>query len=62
VFIDAVSTQLTEDMVELCIENDIPLEVWDQWSASQIVSAHSYISGFTTDTVIAGVELYKAAK
>lgn len=60
VFIDAVSTELTDDMIYLCAENDIPVEVWDLWSAEQIRSANKYISGFTTDTVIAGVELYKA--
>lgn len=62
VFIDAVSEQLTDTMVEACAENSIPLEVWDLWSAEQIASAHSYISGFTTDTLVAGVEMYKATR
>ena len=60
VFINAVSEQLTNEMIALCAKNNIPLEVWDLWSAEQIVSANSYISGFTTDAIIAGVELYRA--
>lgn len=62
VFIDAVSEQLTDTMVQACAENNIPLEVWDLWSAEQIVAAHSYISGFTTDILVAGVEMYKATR
>ena len=60
VFIDAVSEETTDEMIALCADNGIPVEVWDLWSAEQIVSANSYISGFTTDTIIAGAALYKS--
>lgn len=60
VFIDALSQELTNEMVNLCIENNIPIEVWDLWSEKQIKEANPYISGFTTDTIVAGVVLYKS--
>lgn len=54
VFLDTISTNLTEEMVQLCAEKEIPVEVWDLWSEEQVLAADSYISGFTTDAVIAG--------
>lgn len=54
VFLDIVSTQLTEELREKCMEQEIPVEVWDLWSEEQILAADGYISGFTTDAVIAG--------
>ena len=42
------------------MEQEIPVEVWDLWSAEQILGADSYISGFTTDEIIAGTALWEA--
>lgn len=61
VIIDAGYSYITDDMVVLCQDADIPLEIYGLDTAAAIIASNSYISGFTTDTVIAGVELYKAA-
>lgn len=62
VFIDACNYALTEAMVTLCANNNIPIEVWDLSEITEFSSASPYVSGFTTDKNIAGAELYKAAR
>lgn len=62
VFINAAGNDLTNEIIASCQESDIPLEVWAVGNGASIVSANSYISGFTTDAVIAGVVLYESAK
>lgn len=61
VIIDAGYSYITDDMVALCKDADIPLEIYGLNTATAILNSNAYISGFTTDTVIAGVELYKSA-
>lgn len=60
VFLDVQNAQLTGEIREQCMEQEIPVEVWDLWSAEQILGADSYISGFTTDEIIAGTALWEA--
>lgn len=53
VFIDA-ATASSETAVTLCIQNNIPLEVWSRNTVTDICAANAYISGFTTDSIVAG--------
>ena len=50
----------TDAEIELCADADIPLEVWTVNSVSTILSLPDYMSGITSDTLIAGYELYTA--
>lgn len=58
VFLDAKLANLTDNLVSLCIEADIPLEVWTVNDKSAIENMHPYISGVTSDNLIAGKVLY----
>ena len=60
VFIDAGFGRLTNETVNLCINADLPLEVWTVNSESSIASMPPYISGVTSDSVHAGRTLYNA--
>lgn len=60
VVIDAGFGRLTTETVQLCIDADLPLEVWTVNSASNINNMHTYISGVTSDSVHAGRTLYSA--
>lgn len=62
VFLDVSCGELTEDMVELCVEQDIPVEVWNVDDEETILAADGYVSGFTTDTLIAGAMLWAAER
>lgn len=57
VFIDVQSSVLTDDMVQLCIDADIPLEVWTINASHGVNTMNPYISGVTSDSLIAGKEL-----
>lgn len=61
VFIDANATVLTDSMVQMCIDADIPLEIWGTNTSSYVLSMNPYISGVTTDSVIANRVLYDDA-
>lgn len=52
VFLD--SSDYDDEAVQLCIEADIPLEIWTVNSAATIESMNPYISGVASDTLIAG--------
>lgn len=61
VFIDAGSA-LTSEEVSLCSAADIPLEVWTVDSESTIQNLDPYVSGVTSDNLIAAKVLYDANK
>ena len=61
VFIDAYYT-ITAESVTTCLSENIPLEVWGATSTEHIIDSNHYISGFTTDDIIAGVVLYDCYK
>lgn len=61
VFIDANASVLTDSMVQMCIDADIPLEIWATNTSSYVLSMNPYISGVTTDSVIANRVLYDDA-
>lgn len=60
VFIDAAYGSLTEEKIALCVSADIPLEVWTVNSAATVSSLDRYVSGFTSDNIIAGQALTNA--
>ena len=62
VFVDAQFNVLTDDMVNLCIDADIPLEVWNVFTDENVTSANGYISGMTTDSILAGKVLQESVK
>jgi glycerophosphoryl diester phosphodiesterase len=54
VFIDAPYTNLANTGIELCIKNNIPLEIWSVNDENIIKNMNSYISGVTSDNLIVG--------
>lgn len=54
VFIDGGYDNLTADKISICSNADIPLEVWTVNDASAIISLDPYVSGVTSDNLIAG--------
>lgn len=58
VFLNVNYSKLTDAMVDLCIRADVPLEVWNCNSESWIENMNPYITGVTSDTLIAGKILY----
>lgn len=60
VFLDISIGVLGDSGIETCIANDIPLEVWTVNSESVIKSLHPYITGVTSDNLVAGKVLYDA--
>ena len=59
VFLDANISNITDERVELAIENGTPLEVWTINSTNSIINMNKYISGVTSNYLIAGKVLYE---
>lgn len=60
VFIDAGSGSVTPEMVEICVANDLPLEVWTVNTESALIALDPYVSGVTSDSLNAGRVLHNA--
>ena len=58
VFMDVSYSNITKAKVELCIANDLPLEIWTVNSKNTIENMDNYITGVTSDSLIAGKILY----
>ena len=58
VFMDVSYGNVTEAKVAMCITNDLPIEIWTVNTASIIESMNPYVSGVTSDNLIAGKILY----
>lgn len=58
VFMDVSYANATDEKVALCIENDLPLEIWTVNTQSVIENMNDYITGVTSDNLIAGKILY----
>lgn len=61
VFVDAKLSTITEALISSCISNGLPLEAWTVNTESEIINMPSYISGVTSDNLIAGKVLYESA-
>ena len=53
VFIDADFQHITQEFVEKCKNENIPLEVWTVNNTEDIIALDSYISGVTSDNLLA---------
>ena len=60
VFFDTSYANITEEAISLCIENDIALEAWTVNDAEALMLLDPYVSGITSDTLMAGKILYDA--
>jgi len=49
VFLDCSS--ISDDLINYCIANEVPVELWTINSAATMLSANPYISGFTSDSI-----------
>lgn len=58
VFID--TSAVTDAAATLCINGNLPMEVWTVDNANTIKNANPYITGFTSNSLIAGKILYEA--
>ena len=58
VFIDCAYGDASAEAVQLCSDADIPLEVWTVNSNSDILALDAYVSGVTSDSLIAGNVFY----
>lgn len=55
----AQNSVLTSAGIEKCINNDLPLEVWTVDSEAGVYALDSYITGVSSDNLIAGKVLYE---
>lgn len=58
VFIDCAQSNANENAVTLCMNADIPLEVWTVNSEGSMFALNPYISGVTSDNLIASKLFY----
>lgn len=59
VFIDADNLYLKEDGIQRCIDAGLPLEIWTVNTTAKITGMNPYVSGVTSDSLIAGKVLYE---
>ena len=60
VFISASYANLTDELVNLCLNANLPLEVWTVDDKSILINIDRYVTGVTSNLFIAGNELFKA--
>lgn len=60
VFIDGNLSGLTTEGLEMCKTAGFPFECWTANTTSEILNANPYITGFTSDSLIAEKVLYDA--
>ena len=61
-FIDYYSKAVDDELVNNCIKYNLPLEVWVIDTIEDLKNMNPYISGVTSNTLIAGLELNKFVK
>ena len=59
VFVDAANSLLTNDAVNECIAENIPIEVWTVNDVNSVININPYISGITSDYLLSGELLLK---
>lgn len=59
VFIDIQASSITDESIALAVSANIPVEVWTVDSVNTIIALNPYITGVTSNNLIAGYELYK---
>jgi len=58
VFIDMYIGNMYDDAVTLCVNADLPVEVWTLNSTTQLINMNPYITGVTTDYLNVAESLY----
>lgn len=58
-FLDIKASLVNNTVISKCISNDIPLEVWVINDETEMVNMNGYISGVTSDNLVAGKILYE---
>ena len=58
VFIDANYSNITTESITRAINNGFPVEVWTVTTNNHILNANPYVSGFTSNDLLAGKILY----
>lgn len=61
VFIDCAVDNATENAARLCANADLPLEVWTVDDKNTILSLYPYISGVTSNHLVASDVIYEAS-
>ena len=59
VFLDAKLSTVTDSLISTLLANDQPLEVWTVNTEDEILKMPLYVSGVTSDFIIAGKVLYE---
>ena len=59
VFLDAKLSTVTDSLISTLLANDQPLEVWTVNTEDEILKMPSYVSGVTSDFIIAGKVLHE---
>lgn len=59
VFYDANYTGITQNICDVFMSEDVPIEVWTVNTESGILALNKYISGVTSDSMIAGKVMYE---
>ena len=59
VFLDAKLSTVTDTLISTLLTNNQPLEVWTVNTDAEILKMPSYVSGVTSDFIIAGKVLYE---
>lgn len=59
VFMDAKLSSVTDSLIDSCISNGLPLEVWTVNEEDNIKGMPAYVSGVTSDNIVAGKVLYE---
>ena len=59
VFVDCAVDNATAEAVRICAEADFPLEVWTVDDKNTILSLYPYVSGVTSNKLVAGNVLYE---
>jgi glycerophosphoryl diester phosphodiesterase len=59
VFVDCAVDNATVEAVRICASADIPLEVWTVDDENTIIALYPYVSGVTSNKLIAGNVLYE---
>lgn len=59
VFVDAKLSTISDSLISTLMDINMPLEVWTVNTEEEILSMSSYVSGVTSDYIIAGKVLYE---
>jgi hypothetical protein len=55
VFLSAHYTSVTEENVSMCVEANVPLEIWTVNEYGTLLTLDPYVSGYTSDSLLVNV-------